>query len=52
MGCRAQSNPSLHGSLDREGFIKGMWLIDEELRKVQEADRRPGRRPKFNAYDR
>ncbi|GAA5947394.1 hypothetical protein JCM3765_001655 [Sporobolomyces pararoseus] len=26
------------GSLDKEGFVRGMWLIDEELRRRQKRD--------------
>jgi hypothetical protein len=28
-------DPSLTGLLDREAFVKGMWQIDEELRRAQ-----------------
>ncbi|TBU35592.1 hypothetical protein BD311DRAFT_647093 [Dichomitus squalens] len=30
-----ECDPAGTGSLDRDGFVKGMWRIDEELRKVQ-----------------
>ena len=26
-------------SIDRDGFVKGMWRIDEELRKAHNAQR-------------
>ncbi|KAG1877695.1 hypothetical protein DFJ58DRAFT_3515 [Suillus subalutaceus] len=32
-------DPSSTGLLDREGFVKGMWRIDEELRRAQLARR-------------
>lgn len=32
---RTECDPTSIGSLDRDGFIKGMWRIDEELRKAQ-----------------
>ncbi|KAI0822777.1 hypothetical protein BC628DRAFT_1387617 [Trametes gibbosa] len=30
-----ECDPAGTGSLDRDGFVKGMWRIDEELRKAQ-----------------
>ncbi|KAI0748462.1 hypothetical protein C8Q80DRAFT_1104002 [Daedaleopsis nitida] len=30
-----ECDPLGSGSLDRDGFVKGMWRIDEELRKAQ-----------------
>ncbi|KAH9945780.1 uncharacterized protein BXZ73DRAFT_86051 [Epithele typhae] len=30
-----ECDPMAIGSLDRDGFVKGMWRIDEELRKAQ-----------------
>nr|VWP00212.1 G-protein comlpex beta subunit CpcB [Ganoderma boninense] len=30
-----ECDPTSTGSLDRDGFVKGMWRIDEELRKAQ-----------------
>ncbi|EKM55268.1 uncharacterized protein PHACADRAFT_255764 [Phanerochaete carnosa HHB-10118-sp] len=36
-----ECDPGGTGSLDREAFVKGMWRIDEELRKSQFAFRNP-----------
>ena len=33
--CRAECDPEGMGALDLEGFIHGMWRIDEELRRAQ-----------------
>lgn len=33
--CRAECDPTGTGGLDLEGFIHGMWRIDEELRRAQ-----------------
>ncbi|KAH9930774.1 uncharacterized protein B0H18DRAFT_135254 [Fomitopsis serialis] len=33
--CRSECDPAGTGSLDLEGFIRGMWRIDEELRRAQ-----------------
>jgi len=30
-----ECDPGRHGSLDRDAFVKGMWRIDEELRRTQ-----------------
>jgi hypothetical protein len=32
---RSECDPSNTGALDRDGFVKGMWRIDEELRRAQ-----------------
>lgn len=32
---RAECDPAGTGALDLEGFIHGMWRIDEELRRAQ-----------------
>lgn len=32
---RMECDPTSTGSLNRDGFVKGMWRIDEELRKAQ-----------------
>ncbi|KAI0345217.1 hypothetical protein BDW22DRAFT_1482439 [Trametopsis cervina] len=34
-----ECDPAGRGSLDREAFVKGMWRVDEELRKAQMASR-------------
>ncbi|EMD38155.1 hypothetical protein CERSUDRAFT_113306 [Gelatoporia subvermispora B] len=31
----SECDPSGSGTLDRDGFVKGMWRIDEELRRAQ-----------------
>jgi len=31
----AECDPEGMGTLDRESFVKGMWRIDEELRRAQ-----------------
>jgi len=31
----AECDPAGTGTLDREGFVRGMWRIDEELRRAQ-----------------
>jgi len=31
----AECDPAGTGTLDRESFVKGMWRIDEELRRAQ-----------------
>lgn len=33
--CRSECDVTYQGSLDREGFVRGMWRIDEELRRAQ-----------------
>lgn len=38
---RAECDPSGQGSLDREAFARGMWRIDEELRKARLASHSP-----------
>lgn len=38
---RAECDPSGLGSLDREAFTRGMWRIDEELRKARLVSRGP-----------
>ena len=37
--CRKECDTAGRGSLDREAFVKGMWRIDEELRKAQTSAR-------------
>lgn len=37
----AECDPSGLGSLDREAFARGMWRIDEELRKARLVSRGP-----------
>lgn len=36
-----ECDPDGTGSLDREAFVKGMWRIDEDLRKAQLVARNP-----------
>jgi len=31
----SECDPTSKGTLDRESFVKGMWRIDEELRRAQ-----------------
>lgn len=32
---RVECDPARTGTLDREGFVRGMWRVDEELRRAQ-----------------
>ncbi|KAI0687175.1 hypothetical protein BC835DRAFT_1241636, partial [Cytidiella melzeri] len=34
-GIWCECDTARRGSLDREAFVKGMWRIDEELRKAK-----------------
>jgi hypothetical protein len=36
---RKECDTTGRGNLDREAFVKGMWRIDEELRKIQMGSR-------------
>lgn len=35
LGYRNECDPTQSGSLDMDSFVKGMWRIDEELRRAQ-----------------
>lgn len=35
MECRDECDPIGHGALSLDAFVKGMWRIDEELRRAQ-----------------
>lgn len=35
VASRSECDAAGHGSLDRDAFVKGMWRIDEELRRAQ-----------------
>lgn len=31
--CRGACDPEAVGSVEKDGFCRGLWLIDEELRR-------------------
>jgi hypothetical protein len=35
MECRDECDPIRQGALSLDAFVKGMWRIDEELRRAQ-----------------
>lgn len=37
--CRNDCDPQCTGFVDRDAFVRGMWRIDEELRRAQLARR-------------